>query len=115
MRPLIWLALTLPAFAQTGEIRGTVVDARGGEALGNVAIQLVGGDYRATTDAAGRFHLSAIAPGDYSLTVSTVGYRLEKKPFRLEAGETKDFEVVLSPDTLRHSDTVVVQATPFET
>jgi hypothetical protein len=104
------------AFAQTpGEIRGTVVDARGGEALSNVAIQLIGSEHRATTDDGGRFRLPGLAAGDYTLNVSTVGYRLEKKPFHLESGETKEFEVVLAPDTLRHSDTVVVQASPFET
>jgi hypothetical protein len=29
------------------EVRGSVVDARGGEALSSVAVQLVGGAYRA--------------------------------------------------------------------
>src|SRR6476659_6571371 len=79
MRFLIWLPLTLSAFAQTGEIRGTVVDARGGEAL-------------ATTDAVGRFRIGGIAPGEYTLNVSTVGDRLEKKPCHLDAAEAKEFE-----------------------
>jgi len=40
----------------------------------------------------------AVAPGDNTLNVSTAGYRLEKA-FRLESGETKEFDAVLSPDT----------------
>jgi len=111
-----FLALA-PAWAQApaGEVRGSVVDARGGEALSNVVIQLVGGAYRATTESAGTFRISPVAPGDYVLNVSTVGYRLIKRPFHLDEGETKDFEIILSPDTFRRTDTVEVSAGPFET
>ena len=110
------LAAVLPALAQArGEVRGSVVDARGGEALSHVAIQLVGGTYRATTDDKGLFRIPSVAPGDYTLNVSTVGYHLLKRPFHLDAGEIKEFEVFLSPDTQRQTDTVEVQAGPFET
>ena len=96
------------------EVRGSVVDARGGEALSNVVVQLVGGAYRATTDSAGRFRIPGVAPGDYVLNVSTVGYHLLKKSFHLDAGEIKDFEVILSPETFHQTDSVEVQASPFE-
>jgi hypothetical protein len=105
-----------PLFPQSaGEVRGSVVDARGGEPLANVVVQLVGGAYRATTDATGHFHISQVAPGDYTLNVSTVGYRLIKRPFTLAAGASQEFEVILSPDTFRQTDTVEVTAGPFET
>jgi hypothetical protein len=96
------------------EVRGSVVDARGGEALSSVVVQLVGGAYRATTDSAGRFRITGVAAGDYVLNVSTVGYHLLKKSFHLDAGETQDFEVILSPETFRRTDSVEVQASPFE-
>jgi hypothetical protein len=100
--------------AQPAEIRGNVVDARGGEALANVVVQLVGGSYRATTGNDGRFRITGIVPGDYVLNVSTVGYHLVKKPFHLDPAEAKEFEVILSPETFRQTDTVDVQASPFE-
>ncbi len=104
------------AFAQgTGVVRGSVVDARGGEALANVDVQLVGGPYKTATGALGRFAVEDVSPGDYVLNVSTIGYRLLKKPFRIDAGETKEFEIVLSPDTFRITDSVEVRAGPFET
>jgi hypothetical protein len=113
---VVMLLLAAATFAQTpGEVRGAVVDGRGGEALSHVVVQLVGGDYRVTTDEGGRFRIPGVLPGDYVLNVSTVGYHLVKKPFHLDSGETKDFDVVLSSDTLRQTDTVDVHAGPFET
>jgi hypothetical protein len=85
---LLWgLALALsPVLAQTpGEVRGSVVDAHGGETLANVVVQLVGGAYRVTSDNTGHFRIPAVAPGDYVLNVSTVGYHLVTRPFHLDA------------------------------
>ncbi len=107
--------LPLAQAQDAGEVRGLVVDGRGGEALSNVSVQLVGGAYRTTSDSAGRFRIPGVAAGDYVLNVSTVGYHLVKRPFHLNPGETKDFEVVLNSDTLRQTTTVDVQAGPFET
>jgi hypothetical protein len=116
MRLFLATLFAASAFAQTpGAIRGSVVDARGGEALSNVAIQLVGTEHRATTDARGQFRIDGVAPGDYTLNVSTVGYRLAKKAFHLDAGAAQEFEIVLAPDTLRQTETVEAKADPFET
>jgi hypothetical protein len=101
--------------AQPGaEVRGVVVDARGGEPLSNVAVQLANTSWRTATDNSGQFHLSAIAPGDYVLHVATVGYHLLKKSVHLDAAEVKEFQVVLSPETFRRTDSVEVQASPWE-
>lgn len=112
-----WLAFVVwPARTQTpAGIQGSVVDARGGEPLANVMVQLVGTPQRATTDSSGQFHITGISPGDYVVNVSTVGYHLVKKAFHLDTGEVKDFEVVLSPDTFHQTETVVARADPFET
>jgi len=116
VRTITFLVLAWSAQAQTaGEVRGTVVDGRGGEALANVQIQLVGGAYRTVSDSAGRFRIAAVVAGDYALNASTVGYHLVKRPFHLDAGETKEFDVVLSSDTLRQTTTVDVHAGPFDT
>lgn len=112
---LFGLAVTA-VFAQTpGAIRGAIVDARGGESLANVQVQLSGSSYRAVSDAKGVFQISGITPGDYVLNVSTVGYRLANQKFHLDAGETKEFDVVLTPDSLRQTDTVSAKTDPFET
>jgi hypothetical protein len=100
---------------QTGAVRGVVKDAVGGEPVARVEIQLTAGVTAAITDDRGRFDLPAIAPGDYELRVSTVGYRTIRKQFSLRAGEIQEFEISLSPDTFRKTESVVVDAGPFET
>jgi len=118
-RPIL-ASLALPLLAAaacaqtTGQIRGTVVDTQGGEALANVRISLSATPSQAITDSSGRFHFDALAPGDYVLNVATVGYHLVNRPFHLNAGETKDFEVLLTPDSLRQSETVEARTDPFE-
>ena len=115
LRTSLLLLAAATAFGQSaGELRGVVVDARGGEPLARVEVLLASTPYRTVTDEAGRFNIAGVPPGDYALHVSTVGYRLLKKSFSLAAGEIKDFEVVLTPDTLRHTDSVEVKAGPFE-
>ncbi len=101
-------------FAQTGQVAGSVADARGGELLAKVDIQLIGTSYRTKSDTKGHFEIPGIPAGDYQLSVSTIGYRMLKKPFHLDAGETKQFEVILSPGTLTQTDSIDVKAGPFE-
>jgi hypothetical protein len=98
-----------------GAVRGTVVDARGGESLANVAVQLGSDAPRTTTNALGAFAIAPVPAGDYTLSVTTVGYRAIQRPFHLDVGEQKTFEIVLSPDSFRRTDSVQVSSGPFET
>jgi hypothetical protein len=59
--------------------------------------------------------MPTVVPGDYVLNVFTVGYHLLRQSFHLDAMAVKEFEVILTPDTLRQTDKVEVQAAPFET
>ena len=109
----------ISALAQTtGGIAGSVADARGGQALSGVSIQLSANgaaEARTVSDASGHFHLNAVSAGDYVLNVSTVGYHVVRQSFHLDAGETRQFEVVLSPDNMGRTDTVDVTSGPFDT
>ena len=97
-----------------GSVHGRVLDALGGEALARVRVELAQTGAERTTDSAGVFHFDGLAPGDYTIQVSTVGYRMLRRSFLLVAGESKEFEVVLSPESLRHTETVEVTSGPFD-
>ena len=105
---------TAAAAQPTAAVRGSVIDAIGGEPWARVDIQLSPALPQVITDAHGAFHFDGVPAGDYVLRVSTVGYRIIKKPFTLAAGETKEFDVTLSPDTFRKTESVVVDSGPFD-
>jgi hypothetical protein len=94
--------------ANGAEIRGVVLDSSSGEALSNVAIKVAGTALQTISDATGHFRLTEIPAGDHSLKVST--YWPVSAEFHLDAGEVKDFEVVVTPETQHRVDRVSVPA-----
>ena len=97
-----------------GEVRGVVLDSRGGEPLARIQVRLENTTHETVTDAQGRFVLTNVEAGDYDLRASTVGYQLLEKRFTLAPGEVKEFEIILSLDTSRRTDKVEVKSGPFE-
>ncbi|MBL8216728.1 MAG: TonB-dependent receptor [Bryobacterales bacterium] len=108
------LLFLLALSSAAAQVRGVVRDAGTGEALSRVAVQVAGTEWGAVTDNEGRFLLPAIAPGEHTLTVSTVGYRMLRRPFTLQAGSALDFDILLQPEILRRKEELSVDAGPFE-
>jgi hypothetical protein len=111
---LIELCLCLTASSQGGHVRGTVRDARSGEPLATVAVQLVETHATALTGASGTFDLGLIDSGAHTLKISTVGYRVAQVHFDLKADETRDLDIVLSSDASQRTERIEVRADPFE-
>jgi uncharacterized surface anchored protein len=82
----LFLCLARARAAASGEIRGVVSDARGGEALARVQVRLENTSYQTVTDARGRFAITGIEPGDYVIQASTVGYLLLEEKISLRPG-----------------------------
>jgi len=115
--PLAMLCFTANVFGQQSIVTGKIVDARGGEGMANVAVKLTtdgAAGPRTVSDSAGAFRFDAVPPGEYVLTVSTVGYHVVTQSLQLADGRPKDFEVILSPDNLARTDTIDVTAGPFD-
>src|SRR5437660_11316302 len=90
-RPLALAVFMLSAFvlanaqepastAHASSIAGTVVKESGSQPLKKVLVQVVaenqkeGGNYTASTDADGRFHIENVVPGRYRIFVERTGF-----------------------------------------
>ena len=103
------LLLAVPTLAQgqdPGVIQGQVLDAETGDPLSGANIRVVGTPRGTTTDAEGQYRLTA-APGTVRLRVSFVGYGTAEKAVQVEAGETYEVDVGLTPGSTL-DDVVVV-------
>jgi len=100
------------------EIRGRVMGARG-EDLARVQISILENQGKTITSAVtgedGRFVIAGLAAGDYALQANAVGYWLVNVKFSLAAGEAaKEFEITLTPDDSKRTDTVEVKGDLFQ-
>src|SRR5579863_3444163 len=103
-------AAALPA----ADIKGTVKNAAGGEPLERVQVWVMEARRETVTAANGGFVLPNLPPGDYTLRLSAVGYRLSTFSFSLSATESKEFDIALVPDNFRHTETVRVKGDVFQ-
>src|SRR5581483_5140506 len=120
---VVFLAQNAPAQVETGEVSGRVTSSRANEPLGQVQVQLQtpatpgapasNTAFRAVTAPDGTFRISSVPPGSYVLQTAAVDYYLVRQEFTLAAGETKNFDVVLTSSTDQRKETVVVSAGAF--
>ncbi len=112
---LIVLLLLTSAAVHAAEIKGKVITAVGGEALGRVEVLILETKTSTNTSDRGEFEIRDLAPGSYTLRINAVGYRLLTVPFTLASTlESKEFSITLVPDNFRHTDKVEVHADPFQ-
>jgi len=98
-----------------GEIHGRALSSHDGQPLALVQIQLIGTDRQAITGDDGTYRIADVPPGSYTLQAASVGYRLASQEFTLAAGESKNFDPVLTSSMAQRTDTVEVSAGVFET
>ena len=112
MKVITTVLFLLPAilFAQgTGNLSGTVKDAKTGEALPGVNILIKGTYYGAATDVNGKFRMNNISAGSYNVTISLIGYKsVEYTGLEIVAGLTKELDVKLESTVLALGQDVVV-------
>ena len=110
----IELCLLAAGLQQGREIRGTVRDARTGEPMAIVTVELVGSGQETLTSAAGQFSLGVLNPGAYTIKASTVGYRLLQARFEVSGMGAHGLDLALSPDTFQRIERIEVRADPFD-
>ena len=86
--------------AQSGIISGFINDSSSAEALigANVILQETGQGM--ATDINGYYIIQDIAPGDYVLMVSYVGFKLKKEKLKISDGQSIKIDISLSEDVV---------------
>ena len=89
---------TAELMAQTGAVTGTITDAASGQPIGEAHVILVGTEVSRTTDLAGRYVLTDVPVGEYTVRVRVVGYGPREKEVTVAAGGTQvaDFRLAAS-------------------
>lgn len=79
-------------FAQNATLKGIVTDASTSETLPGVTVRV--GDSGTVTDESGAYTLS-LAPGNYEISFSFIGYESKTQTVRLLAGQTRELSLQL--------------------
>lgn len=102
--PVLLLLVSHFSFAQKFTINGYVKDSGNGEELIGVTVLVVGTNTGTVTNAYG-FYSITLAPGNYELQYSYVGYRAQVKPFDLKRNIEQNVDLVSEAITI---DEVVI-------
>ena len=92
---------------QSGAIAGTVADPTGA-ALTGAKISIESQDIHVVSNDQGRFFISGIAPGQYRLTISYLGFATQQKQVTVSPGQTATLAAYM--ELVSQKQTVVVTA-----
>ncbi len=98
------------AWAQNASISGTVVDATDNEPLAGANVVLLQGEALVTgaaTDVDGRYVITNVPAGTYTLRARFVGYQEYETPITLAAGESRTLDITLRQSGIELNAVVV--------
>lgn len=88
--------ISVITFAQTGKISGKVSDKKTGETLIGVSVKIKGSTKGMSTDVDGKYSLTGLANGKYTLLFQYIGYNgKEISEVDVTAGKNTIFDVIL--------------------
>jgi hypothetical protein len=97
-----------------GALAGVVVDDLTEAPLAHVLVRLADTGYSVTTGSSGRFELTGIPPGRYTMTVAVMGYALMRREVSVSSGSRLTFTVALTPGSGTYEERVDVVAPAVE-
>jgi len=110
---LLLIMSTVAGFGQqTGKISGKVTDSKSGETLIGLTVKITGATLGASTDIEGRYTLSNLNPGKYSLSFSYIGYQNKNiTEIEVAAGKITTLDVIMQEANSLALEEVVITAT----
>lgn len=91
------VAIVAASYGQPARVEGRVTDARTGDRLEEVSIQVRDTHLAATTDERGRYHVS-LPPGRHALRFRKPGYQTIERHVVARPGLTQRVNVDMEPD-----------------
>lgn len=105
---LCLVAATVSAWAQTGTIRGQIIDDQTGETLIGATVLIAGTTTGGATDVDGNFTIPNVQPGTYDVQASYVSYQPQAiKGVVVTAGQVTMLNVRLKSDVVGLQEVVV--------
>lgn len=96
------------ASAQTGIIRGSIIDNETGESLIGATAQIVGTSIGSVTDIDGKFSILNVSAGTYTVQFSYIGYQTQKvENVTVTAGEVNLLDIRLATEATSLQEVVV--------
>ncbi|AYL98297.1 TonB-dependent receptor [Mucilaginibacter celer] len=96
----------------TGKVAGKITDKKTGEALIGASVGITGTGKGVSTNVDGRFILSGIAPGRYTITISYIGYQTKSvSDVEVKGGAVVQLDAVLDEANTQALKEVVIKAT----
>ncbi|GAB4421577.1 MAG: hypothetical protein OHK0039_36530 [Bacteroidia bacterium] len=107
IRWVLCILLLGGASLQAQNLQGRVADQSSGEKLAGATVIIRELQRGTNTDEQGAFSFTGLAAGEYTLTVSYLGYVSAREEVRVEAGQTASIEINLSPEALVGEEVII--------
>ena len=108
LRVIAFVVLFIPVhlFAQS-TLQGSVTDSSSGERLVGVNAFIIGTSLGSATDIEGRYRITRVPPGVYTVRFSFVGFEPKEIEVDLTGGEDQKLDVQLQPGVVLGEEVVV--------
>ena len=112
---LLILALPFTSYAgTTGKLAGKVTESESGEPIVGANVIIEGTYLGAATDADGYYYINNITPGEYTVVISSIGYKkvfVKKVPIKIDLTFTLD--VKMETTTISTKEVVITAQRPL--
>lgn len=99
--------LSIPLFAQSGAIKGRIVDAESGQVLPGANVYLEGTHIGTATDISGEYRIYNVNPGLYTLVVNYIGFGKIEVEIMVKANQTITQDIELDYTVLTGESVVI--------
>lgn len=107
---LIVFSITLEAQTGKGQLQGTIINKTGQPLLG-ITVVLDDTKKGTATNLDGQYELKEIASGNYTLTISGIGFKTQKLSIIINSNEITNRDIVLNEDTSQLQQVIVTGKT----